>query len=226
MQFDLEALMDASRSLYYLACEDKDCQGKAVVEYQPAIKASSSYRPEIADQPSCPICGGDMKMSRMNAEEQELIPDPGWPEETQVHVTLYTRTLFIPAVKKKAIQTNPAPSENEVLKSPSPIPEQLMELTEGFFTDDDLTKLFGVTKRVVSTWVRDGKIRPVKLTEKRKRLYTKQIIEDFIDRNSDLLSRQSSVLGQIPAPRPRNTMSIEDSRKLVKSIRKKIDSKE
>lgn len=218
--------MDASRSLYYFACEDKDCQGKAVVEYQPAIKASSAYRPEISDQPTCPICGGDMKMSRMNAEEQELIPDPGWPEETQVHVTLYTRTLFIPEVKKRVIQKNPAASENEAQLSPPSIPGQLKELTEGFFTDDDLAKVFGVTKRVVSTWVRDGRIRPVKLTEKKKRLYTKQIIEDFIDRNSDLLSRQSPVMGQIPAPRTRNTMSIEESRKLVKSMRKKINSKE
>jgi hypothetical protein len=226
MQVDLEAPMDESRSLYYFACEDQNCPGKAVVEYQPAIKANSAYRPEISDQLSCPICGGDMKMSPMNTQEQDLIPDPGWPGETQVHVTLYTRTLFIPAVKKKAIQRTPVPSENQVQTSPPSFPEQLNEIGEGFFTDADLAKLFRVSTRVISKWVKDERIRPVKLTEKKKRLYTKQIIEDFIDRNSDLLSRQGPTLGQIPAPRPRSTMSIEESRNLVKSMRKKIDLKE
>ncbi len=221
-----ETAMDPSRTVYFHTCEDKNCNGTIIVEYQPSIKASSRYRPETSDLPPCPICGGDMKISTMNAVEQDLIPDPGWPGQVQFHVTLYTRTLFVPTVKRPGRQSNSVTSENEAQNSPSPLTDRLKALEEGFFTDDDLAKLFKVSTRVVATWVRDGRIRPVRLTEKKKRLYTKAIVEEFIDRESDLIALKGKRTGKIPATRPRKSMSIEESRKLVKSIRDKSRSDE
>lgn len=165
-----------------------------------------------------------MKTVLMEPGDSQIIPDPGWPEQIQAGMTLYNRTSFFPAIKRKIDQTKPSRSETEAPAPPFSPPEQLKELTERLFTDEDLAGLFKVSKRVISTWVKDKRIRPVKLTEKNKRLYTKAIIEDFVQRESGLIALQSQGIGNIPAPRPRKSVSIEESRNLVKKMRKKIES--
>jgi hypothetical protein len=220
----LEETMDMSRTVYFHTCEDRNCPGMIIVEYTPAIVVGSAFRPEFTDRHPCPICGGDMKTVLMEAGGTEIIPDPGWPEQIQAGMTLYSRTPFLPTIKRKVDQTKPLPSETEAPTPPSATPEQLKDLTERLFTDEDLAGLFKVSKRVIATWVKDKRIRPVKLTEKNKRLYTKAIIEDFVQRESGLIALQSPGMGNIPAPRPRKSVSIEESRNLVKKMRKKIES--
>lgn len=165
-----------------------------------------------------------MKTILMEPGDSEIIPDPGWPEQIQAGMTLYNRTPFLPAIKRKVDQTNPLPAETEGQASPSATSEQLKDLTEKLFTDEDLAGLFKVSKRVIATWVKDKRIRPVKLTQKNKRLYTKAIIEDFVQRESGLIALQSQGIGNIPAPRQRKSVSIEESRNLVKKMRQKIES--
>jgi hypothetical protein len=209
--------MDTSRSLYHFLCEDQDCFGLVVVEYVPPIKVNSGYRPEISDRPACPLCGGDMMIIPMAAGDEETIPDPGWPDEIQTSVTLYTRRVFVPDVNSKVHRITPASSakvDQDSAAETSSIPEK------NHFTEEELARHFDVEVVDIRRLVAKRKLSYVQL-KVGKRVFTQESIDDFIRRESGVAAPPVAGGKNPLAPKPRQSISLEESRRILREALKK-----
>lgn len=99
-------------------------------------------------------------------------------------------------------------------------PEALVE-GAGFYTEEDVARTLGISVRVVRKLVKEGRLRACAPT-KRKKLFTKDSIDGFIKREIGLSSsfnEPHSLVSRNPAPMC-NQISLEESRSLMKSLRK------
>lgn len=209
--------MDTSRSLYHFLCEDQDCFGLVVVEYAPAIKRNSGYRPEISDRPACPLCGGDMMIIPMAEGDEETIPDPGWPGEIQTRVTLYTRRIFVPDIKSKVHRITPASSAKADQDSASEI-SSMPEKTH--FTEEELARHFEVDVVDIRRLVAKRKLSYVQL-KVGKRVFTQESVDEFVWRESGVTAPPATGGKNPLAPTPRHGISLEEAKKAIREALKK-----
>jgi hypothetical protein len=102
-----------------------------------------------------------------------------------------------------------------------------VEKTPKFMSEADVAGILGISVRAVRRLVRDKKLRPIMLT-KRKKVFTRAVVDDFIQRETGLFSldpngHHSASNLHRPEKRP---IPLEESRSLLKDLRKGIPKDE
>ena len=89
-----------------------------------------------------------------------------------------------------------------------------------FLTETDVARMLGATVRVVRQRVKEGRLRSIKLG-KRKQVFTRALVEEFIQREAGLSPVSGSYQQATGQFRPTNRpISLEESRSLLKELRK------
>lgn len=91
-----------------------------------------------------------------------------------------------------------------------------------YLTEEDVARHFSVSVRIVRRWVSAKKLKPIRLTKKKK-VFTWALIDEFIKREAGILGDQGTLNSARPQPfsPTRRSMSLDESRALLRELKQK-----
>lgn len=206
--------MAANRTIYLCTCKDSRCAGRTVVEWAPLISGASEPGSELSDSPPCPICGRPMRVTPMGSADTEFFPEV--PDPESIRLTIRSRTIFKPIDEEtgKAL-TSVIPTSANDRESGADEDQR-----KRFLTEEDVAGILDISVDKVRSLVNQKRLGCAQISPNIRR-FTMENIDDFMRRESGLPTRQGLDIGKILAPKPAQSMPIEESRELLRKIRKK-----
>lgn len=208
-------IMDADRTIYVCTCKNRKCPGRTVIECCPSVSRASGFdHSDLLDCPSCPLCGRAMEMVPMGSEDTEFLPEV--PDPESIRLKIRSRTIFKPIDEEtgKAI-TSVIPTSADDRES-----DVAEDQRKRFLTEEDVARILGISVDKVRSLVNGKRLSCAQISPNIRR-FTIENIDDFMRRESGLPTRQGLDIGKILAPKPAQSMPIEESRELLRKIRKK-----
>lgn len=213
--------METSLKCWFYQCSRSKCGLVGVVNN---IVLEHRYSNAIIP---CPRCGQRMKRIReaqpgeYDIERQETLA--AWETLTFAFrlappsEALAAVSLGMSAVKVPHLANEP---ETEISNQDKAASTDL-EKAPKFMSEDDVAGILGIPVRAVRRLVKVKKLRPIMLT-KRKKVFTRAVVDDFIRREIGIVSPDSNGNHSArdlhrPEKRP---IPLEESRSLLKALRK------
>jgi excisionase family DNA binding protein len=161
-----------------------------------------------------------MKMTPMGSEITEFTPER--PDPQSIGLTIRSRTVFKPTINSEGADLDLSSSEAAMQESSTYTQEQRenSEADKKILTEDDVAQVLRMTVRDVRSLVKKKRLGFIKLPG-RKRGFTQEIIDEFIRRESGLPTRSGPGIGNLIAPRPLQSISVEESRNRLRKVRRK-----
>jgi hypothetical protein len=214
--------METSLKCWIYKCPKSKCGLVAVVNQ---IVLEHRYANGVIP---CPRCGQRMKRNReaqpgeFDREKQEALA--AWASQIcEFRVIPPWETFGNATPRMGGVKVTRTVNEAEArINDDYKIPSAEMKVeAPKFLTETDVAGILGISVRAVRRLVKDKKLRPIRLT-KRKKLFTQAVVDDFIQRETGLVTSTSGG-NDLTRSRycPKNTpISLEESRSLLKGLRK------
>lgn len=96
-----------------------------------------------------------------------------------------------------------------------------------FLTESDVANILGISVKAVRQLIKEKRLQSIRLT-KRKKVFTRAVIDEFIRREVGLISpasKNNCLSSNLQAPR-NNPISLEESRSLLRNLRQNPSSNE
>jgi excisionase family DNA binding protein len=162
-----------------------------------------------------------MKVTPMGSEITEFFPEAA--RSDALSLTIRSRTFFKPT-NAEDVEAGPSSSESTSQTSALNGHERDQEESPAtpYLTELEAARVLDISVREVRRLVHEKRLGYIQLT-KRKKVFTQTLIDEFIRRESGIREHQGLPgKGAAALPeQPRTTITVEESRALLKGLTKK-----
>jgi excisionase family DNA binding protein len=159
-----------------------------------------------------------MKMVPLSSEAMEFIPEVARPDA--ISQTIFSMTVFEPADGRDSSADRGPLSEATPQESGKTGLEEKEKPEKKILNEQDVAAILELKVEDVKRLIKKKRLRFIKLPG-RKRGFTEEIIDEFIRNESGLPPRQGPGIEKLMAPRTPQGISLEESRALLRRLRKK-----
>lgn len=157
-------------------------------------------------------------MTPMGSEDTEFFPEV--PDPESIRLTIRSRTIFKPIAE----ETGKALTSRAETVIPTSADDRGSDEAEDpikrFLTEEDIAGILDISEDKVRLLVNQKRLGCAQISPNIRR-FTMENVDDFMRRESGLPTRQGLDIGNILAQKPAQSMPIEESRELLRKIRKK-----